>query len=262
MTSPVEPLDPERIARNVRDLRARIGERFEGHAIVRRADRLVGLADRALSRSRELARPHYALRAFCVADTLLLIAVLVVAGYFVVRALRPVEGFELMDLLQGIEAGIGCILFLSVALVFFWTMEKRVRRREALKEIDYLRNFLHLVNMGQLDKEPVRLDEDFHRTDRSPRIRLDPHAMERYLSQTQKLAHYAAEIGCLYANVLIDAEVDRAADQLREFASDVARAAGNKITILVLKGLGDPRRLGTGKSTEAPSHNAPPSRET
>jgi len=237
-TSPLEPLDAEKILRNVQNLRERIGERFEGHAIVRRADLLVRLAERACSRSKELARPNYALRTFCAADALLLVAALVGAGCFLVRAMRPVEGFELTDLLQGIEAGIGCVLFLSVAFVFLWTLERRVRRQATLKEIDHLRSFLHLVNMGQLDKEPVRLDEAFHRTESSPPLRLDVPGMERYLSQTQKLAHYAAAISCLYADVLIDPELDRAVDELREFASDVARAAGDKITILVLKGLG------------------------
>ena len=164
-----------------------------------------------------------------------------------------------MDLLQGIEAGIGCVLFLSVAFVFLWTLEKRVRRHATLKEIDSLRNFLHLVNMGQLDKEPVRLNEGFHRTDSSPRIRLDAPGMERYLSQTQKLAHYAAAISCLYADVMIDSEVDRAADELREFASDVARAAGDKITILLLKGLGGSEHATPAELTTASPNSSDPS---
>ena len=158
-----------------------------------------------------------------------MIAALGAAGYFAARTLKPLEQIELADLLQAVEAGIGCAVFLVVVLAFFVTLEKRLRRNAVLKELEPLRSFLHLVNMGQLDKEPVRLDMGFETTEKSPPLRLDARAMERYLSQTQKLAHYAAEIGCVYANVILDPEVNRMADELREFASDVARAAGTRL---------------------------------
>jgi hypothetical protein len=237
MRGPGDLLDPEKIARNVRDLRERGILRFKGRAIVERADRLVALADRAIIRSRELARPRLFLRAVCLLPAGLLVALVITAACLALRTGHSMAQLEFMDLIQGTESTISCVVFLGVALFFFGSLEKRFRRNAILLEMDYLRNFLHLVNMGQLDKEPSRLESGFKKTELSPEIGMDAGDMERYLSLSQKLAYYAAEIGCVYANVLVDTDVDLTADQLREFASDIGRAASEKITILALKSL-------------------------
>lgn len=239
VTDPGEPLDPEKILDNVRTLRERVTLRFEGHSIAKRAERLVRLAERATTRITEIARPRYTLRFFCAVNSLLLMTTVGTVLTVALQSPFHADGLSLADVIQGVESGIGCTLFLAATLLYLCTMEKRARRKEILQEIDYLRNFLHLVNMGQLDKEPTRLEQRFIHTEISPAVHMDAATMERYLSQTQKLAHYAAEIGCVYANLLVDAEVDRAAEHLREFAADVASAAGDKITVLLLRMAGN-----------------------
>ena len=55
MNDPTDLLDIEEIARNIAQLDERVRIRFDGHSIVKRSGRLVQLAERAITRSRELA---------------------------------------------------------------------------------------------------------------------------------------------------------------------------------------------------------------
>jgi hypothetical protein len=230
-----ELLDPNKIYKNISALEQRVLARFEGRNIAKRAKKLTELSAKAVVRSQQLAKPNYFLRLISILSLTLFIAAIAALLLEASSAINFASNVDLSELLQGAQAGIELVVFLGIVVLFIWSIETRIRRKALLTEIEYLQNFLHLINVGQLDKEPVRLDKGFKKEKNSPDISLDYFSMERYLSHSQKLAHYAAEVGRVYANTLVDAEVDNAAEELRRFAFDIARTCLEKMNILTLK---------------------------
>ena len=62
----------------------------------------------------------------------------------------------LPELAQGIEAAIGDVVYVAVAVFFLVTIETRVKRRRALRAIHELRSIAHVIDMHQLTKDPER----------------------------------------------------------------------------------------------------------
>ena len=59
----------------------------------------------------------------------------------------PRDGFELVGLVQGLEAALNITILFGAAALFLVTVEVRMKRKRALKAIHELRALAHVIDM-------------------------------------------------------------------------------------------------------------------
>ena len=162
-------LDPERIVYTISKLERRIEERFPGASLAKVCGRLVGIAEKTVSRLDRVAKPILWLGAGT-----WMMASLVVMGFVTLLA-RVVSTPDLpggvdsaLTLLQALETGMQDVVFVGLALAFLISAENRIKRGRALRYMRELRAMAHIVDMHQLTKDPGRLIRPAGETESSP----------------------------------------------------------------------------------------------
>jgi hypothetical protein len=220
-------LDPERLLATILRLEARIAERFPGAGLAKVCVELAELARSAGVRSRSIGEPILALRA--------LVAFVVAAAALIVwwlwqRALSLKAGDELFSALEGIDAAINIVLVSGGALFFIATLEIRLKRRRALRDLHEVRSLVHVVDMHQLTKDPTA--HGGPRTSSSPERPMTLFEQTRYLNYCSEMISLAAKVAALYAERLIDAVVVEAVSDIERLAAAQSQKIWQKIAIL------------------------------
>ncbi len=226
---PYRHLDGERIVETAQRLRVRITERFPTSSLGRIAGEVVVVSGEMVQLSRALGRPIYWVRAFIAASTLALVALVIAA----LSSLDVVFGRRMgaMDLAQGLESGVNDVIFVSVAVWFLSTLEQRLKRSRALRELHALRALAHIIDMHQLTKDPERLATPEHDTASSPERALDPFELTRYLDYSAELLALLGKLGALLIQELPDPVVLSAVDELQSLTSGLSQKIWQKIDI-------------------------------
>src|SRR5262245_39174201 len=142
-------IDPEQITATARVLGQRIAERFPDSGLSRVSAELGAVAQESESRFERLRRPNWPIRG-AVAAAIVLLLTIAISAAFSIRVQFSTTG--LSDLVQGVEAAINDVIFLSVAVYFLITVESRLKRRIALAGLNELRSIAHIIDMHQLTK--------------------------------------------------------------------------------------------------------------
>jgi hypothetical protein len=222
-------LDAGRIVDTARALERRIGERFPDSGLRQVAAELVAVAEETIARVEDLRRPRWGLRA----ANALLITLILAAALLALSTLRPPSSItDLGAFVQVLESAINDAVFVGIAIVFLFTVEGRLRRRQALKGLHELRSMVHIVDMHQLTKDP---DRDFTRradTASSPRRGLTPFELTRYLDYCSELLSVASKVGALYAQHVEDPVVLAAVSEVETLATGLSSKIWQKLVIL------------------------------
>src|SRR5262249_37347570 len=148
-------------------LHARIDERFPNAGLTRVAQELVEVARATSARAKRVAEPFILLRAVVV----LVIVATIAAGTWVVLhsplqqlTLRP----DVAGLAQGLNAVVNLLVIAGGSTWFLMSLEQRLKRRRALKDLHELRSFAHVIDMHQLTKDPTVVLSKAPRTSSSP----------------------------------------------------------------------------------------------
>jgi hypothetical protein len=171
------------------------------------------LTQEAVARAEVIRRPNVWLRAGIAA----ILATIVVALGWQVYA-RPLD-----ELLHFIDITKGAGIYLLSALVFLVTLEIRLKRRKALQAVHELRAMAHIIDMHQMDKDPVFWDESPDRP--PPRI-------NQYLHACTALLALVSKLGQLYVENFPDAGAVRAVDDFEGMATGLSNKIWNKILSL------------------------------
>src|SRR5690606_23136861 len=89
-----------------------------------------------------------------------LMVVIVVALVTMTAALRGqarLTSVGLLELVQGLEAGINDVIFVGAAIFFLASLESRIKRARVLAAVHELRALAHIIDMHQLTKDPSAL---------------------------------------------------------------------------------------------------------
>src|SRR6185295_16275202 len=105
---------------------------------------------------------------------------------------------SVVDFLQGSEAAINEVVFLGIAVFFFFTLETRLKRRRALKAIHELRSIAHIIDMHQLTKDPERIAGAPTGTELTAKRPQSPAELIRYLDYCSDLLALISKIAALY----------------------------------------------------------------
>ena len=212
-------------------LERRIHERFPGSGLGRLAGELATLAGQNEAVVERLRHPLWWLRALTGVAIAAVVAVSLWAGRLFVRmAAGGIGGAT--DLVQGIDAAINELIFLSLVVLFLASLETRLKRRTALRMLHRLRSIAHVVDMHQLTKDPDHALRPVDATPSSPARSLSREQLARYLDYCSEMLALTSKLAALHAQHLQDPVVLNAVNDVESLTADLSRKIWQKITIL------------------------------
>jgi len=222
-------LDSEKIVDTIATLCRRIDERFPDSGLGNVCRELLTIAGESQKRSAWIAKPQRPLRISVWILLIImaggLIAILTHAGW-------PRGGFELVGLVQGLEAALNITILLGAAALFLVTVEVRIKRKRALKAIHELRALAHVIDMHQLTKDPERLRAHGQETASSPKRTLRGSELIRYLDYCSEMLSLIGKIAALYVQKFDDPVALAAVNEVEDLTTGLSRKIWQKIMIL------------------------------
>jgi len=159
-------LELTHVQKTLRTLQSRISERFPSSGLARVAAELCTIADETGPVIDELREPKWFVRVgvgvVVVSLLVLFIGLIAIVG----STSLGVDG--LGSMLQAVESAAQDLIFLGIAIFFLVTIEGRLKRRVALRDLRKLRAVVHIIDMHQLTKDPEHLLAGSKRTASSP----------------------------------------------------------------------------------------------
>ncbi|MHC4137098.1 MAG: hypothetical protein ACYTDU_05905 [Planctomycetota bacterium] len=210
-------------------LSQRIRERFPSAALNRTADRLLASAEATAGQIARIMRPNLVLRALIA----LLIAAIPASLFFAVRSLHlGLEFAAIGEFVTFFQASVESLIFLGAGILFLVTIENRIRRQRALAAIHELRVLAHLVDMHQLEKDPIYVLGGGPTTASSPERTMTAFELNRYLDYCGELLSLIGKIGALYGKRLNDGVALAAIDNIEELTTSLSRKIWQKEMLL------------------------------
>lgn len=223
-------LEAGEVIATIERLGLRIRERFPDATLNRTAERLLATARASAGQIARFMRPNYVLRALIA----VLIAAIPVSLFYAVRSLRlrlePFGGFD--EFVAFFQAAVESLIFLGAGILFLVTAEARLRRHRALSAIHELRVLAHLVDMHQLDKDPVYVLSGGPTTPSSPERAMTAFELNRYLDYCGELLALIGKIGALYGKRLSDGVALAAIDNIEALTTGLSRKIWQKEMLL------------------------------
>lgn len=223
-------LEAGEVIATIRRLGQRIRERFPDASLNRTAERLLATAEASASQITRVMRPNLVLRALIA----LLIAAIPASLFFAARTLHlriePLDGVgEFVALFQ---SAVESLVFLGAGILFLVTIESRIRRHRALSAVHELRVLAHLVDMHQLDKDPVYVLSGGPTTPSSPERTMTAFELNRYLDYCGELLSLIGKVGALYGKRLSDGVALAAVDNIENLTTGLSRKIWQKEMLL------------------------------
>lgn len=221
-------LDATKIVETCQVARDEIGGRFPGSSLSKVAEEIYGVSSHAAELSSWLAKPHLPLRAFAgLGITAVLFVILGVA----LNVKLQLTITSITEFLQGSEAAINEVVFLGIAIFFFFSLETRLKRRRALEAIHVLRSMAHIIDMHQLTKDPERLVGPTPPTAPTARRPQNPAELIRYLDYCSDLLALLSKIAALYVQNFNDPVTLSAVNEVENLTNGLSRKIWQKIMI-------------------------------
>lgn len=220
-------LNSEKIVDTIAILCRRIDERFPESGLSKVCRELSTIAGESQQRSAWIAKPQRLLR---ISTWLLLIIMAGGLAVVLTHTAWPRDGFELVGLVQGLEAALNITILLGAAALFLATVEVRIKRKRALKAIHELRALAHVIDMHQLTKDPERLRAPD--TASSPKRSLGTPELIRYLDYCSEMLSLIGKLAALYVQKFDDPVALAAVNEVEELTTGLSRKIWQKIMIL------------------------------
>jgi hypothetical protein len=222
-------LDSEKIVDTIGTLYRRIDERFPDSGLGKVCRELLTIAGESQERSAWIAKPHTALRVIT-----WLVLIIMAGGLVAVLASAawPRGGFDLVGLVQGLEAALNITILFGAAALFLVTVEVRMKRKRALKAIHELRALAHVIDMHQLTKDPERLRVRGQDTASSPKRTMRAPELVRYLDYCSEMLSLIGKLAALYVQKFDDPVALAAVNEVEDLTTGLSRKIWQKIMIL------------------------------
>ncbi len=224
-------LDPKHILSTLDKLRYRIGERFPGSGLGKVAGELNEVAIAIVELVQKLSKPLWSIRLLTFFAIVLLIGL---SAWLCTLTIRYIPAGEsgLVEILQGAESAINEVIFLTLAIFFFATLENRIKRKAALNSLHRLRSIAHVVDMHQLTKDPAYLLQNGHDSHFSNKRKMSPEELTRYLDYCTELLAINSKLAALHVQHLQDSEVLKTVNEVEMLSHELSSKIWQKIMIL------------------------------
>ena len=226
-------LDADKIIATIDQLKLRIDERFPGAGLAGVAGDLSATARDSERKAAALARPSLVIQAavgFVIAFFLAFVI------YAVVNIPAPTNT-EATNIVQTLEATANLVVLAGIAIVFLASVQRRLKRTQALKALHQLRSLVHVIDMHQLTKDPslaLGKERDIAKrsTPASPKRDMTAFELGRYLDYSSEMLSLTGKVAALYAQDLDDPVVIEAVNDIEMLATNLSRKIWQKIAIL------------------------------
>ncbi len=225
-------LKSQRLLQTLKVLQQRIDERFPGSGLSQVTKELQGVGDNCVKLTDKLSEPIWVVRLVTIAAiiTLIVITVWLVTLSF---QMIPAREKNLISLLQGAESAINELIFLSLTVLFFATLESRLKRRMALKSLHRLRSIAHVVDMHQLTKDPIFLLSGYKPTAAVASGRtMTAYELSRYLDYCSELLSIISKLAALHVQNFQDSQVMTTVNDIENLTQGLVGKIWQKIMIL------------------------------
>jgi hypothetical protein len=222
-------LDATQIIETLRRLEQRISERFPASGLAKVCRELVAIAETTQRKSEAIAAPNVALRAAIVAAVVAGVAGLV---YVALSVKLQIGQAEIFGVFQGVEAAMNIVVLVGAALFFLISLETRIKRRRALRDLHVFRSIAHVIDMHQLTKDPSVLLARATPTPSSPRRPMGRFELIRFLDYCSEMLSLANKLAALNAQNLPDPVLIDAVNDIEQLSTNLSNKIWQKITIL------------------------------
>ena len=221
-------LNPDLIVATLDKLQSRITQRFADKGLARVCGELGEVARKAHKRTAAIGQPSYGLR---IAIASMIAVGMILLGFLAyVLLVNKKTSDDLFSTIQAVDAAFNIVILSGATIVFLVTLEERVKRRRALRALNELRTFVHVIDMHQLTKDPLMIDGQ--RTADSPERDLTPFELTRYLNYCSEMLSLTDKLAALYAQSTSDAVVIDAVSDLSALTTNLSVKIWQKITLV------------------------------
>jgi hypothetical protein len=227
--SSYQALDAAKIVETLQRLEGRITRRFPIAHLGAVCRALIAIGERTHGNAAAIAAPNWPLR--------IVIYVAVAAGlsalaYLALRLDLNIGHAEVFSFLEGVDAVMHITVAVAAAFLFATSADDRIKRRRALRELHVFRSIAHVIDMHQLTKDPGSLLGDDQAPGATPRRRMTPSELTRYLDYCSEMLSLTSKLAALYAQVLPDAVVIDAVNEIENLTANFSRKIWQKISIV------------------------------
>ncbi len=222
-------LDPQRIIATLDQLRRRIEARFPGCGLGKLAAEVTDTARSAAAKAGAIAAPSVIYRLMEGALILIGLAILVEIALNLDVRRGPDSVYTV---LQGVDSAFNIIVLMGASVLFVVRFEEIAKRTRALKNLHELRSIIHVIDMHQLTKDPSLIVQPGPMTEASPKDRLPPFELTRYLDYCSEMLSLTAKIAALYAQSSKDSVVIATVNDLEQLAGHLCEKIWQKISLL------------------------------
>jgi len=221
-------LDTGRIDKTISRLLKRINERFPNSGLGKVGADFHEFSKHCAENIEWISRPIYWIRIL----TYFFIGLAVVGLIYSVTLLEFEVTPTFSNVAGVVEAVVNDLVLLGAGIFFLVTLENRVKRTRAIKSLNELRGFAHVVDMHQLTKDPQIIGQPHSATDHSPKRVMTKFELQRYLDYCSEMLSLIGKTAALYAQQLPDEVVLTSANELEQLCNGLSRKIWQKLIIL------------------------------
>jgi len=210
----------------------RIEERFPQAGLLKVTREFRTLAHECVVEAGNISRPNWYVRTATILLVALIVAAAVVLGVRIWETASPDSVDTFAEIVTAIEAAVNDIVFLGIAIFFVATIETRLKRSRALKQLHQLRSIAHVVDMHQLTKDPERVLARDSSTPSSPVRTMTPAELARYLDYCSEILSLTSKVAALFVQHFDDPVVLAAVTEVENLSTDMSRNVWQKISLL------------------------------
>lgn len=224
-----QTLDAAKIVETLQSLERRISRTFPDADLRNVCRDLIAIGERTQRNAEAIAATNWPLR--------IVVYVAVVAGLaglaFVAWTLKvQLASTEVFSFFQGVDAAMNITVLAGAALLFATTLDDRIKRRRALRGLHVFRSIAHVIDMHQLTKDPNIILGAGLPADSSPQPSMSQYELIHYLDGCSEMLSLTSKLAALYAQVLPDAVVIDAVNEIENLSANLSRKIWQKISII------------------------------
>lgn len=223
-------LDSVHILNTLQSIEGRIGAAFPESGLRKVAVELHEVGQAIVHLAGKLRRPIWSLRVLTLLGITGLITIAVWVFYMALT-ISPTGQDGLMETLQAIESVTNELIFLTIGIFFFVTLESRLKRRAAMDSLHRLRSFAHVIDMHQLTKDPNNVLRPQGDTD--PRF-TSHEQLIRYLDFCTDLLAINSKLAALHVQHFQNNDVLNNVSEVEMLSHELSRKIWQKVMILDL----------------------------
>ncbi len=227
--SSYQALDATKIVETLRTLEQRITHRFPTADLAAVCRSLIAIGERTHGNAEAIAAPNWSLRILVYVAVAAGLAALAYLGW---RLNVRVGHAEVFGFFEGVDAAVHITAVVGAALLFATAADERIKRRRALRELHVFRSIAHVIDMHQLTKDPGSLLGNDQPPGAAPERTMTPSELTRYLDYCSEMLSLTSKLAALYAQVLPDAVVIDAVNEIENLTANFSRKVWQKISIV------------------------------